>query len=357
MSKFCIFCGAKPKDKSREHIIPQWLIELTGDPKRDALFGFMKDNDNFGKPRKYPFKHFTFPACTTCNTTHGKLEALVKPVVQKILNEISVTSEELSCLMDWVDKVRVGLWLGMQQLDKNYLDVESNFHIEKRIGQYDRLLIVQKTDRRSPRISFSSIDTPAFSFTPSAFSITINNFNFISISSAFLFARRIGFPYVTDTVLSPDSDQYGATIVKGRERLMMPLIRKPMSHNGVVIYQPQYRNGMIDGDFSIYDCDYVKNHSLDFEQGDGNLFIEHKGRIAEYSNGDSIASLQNLPCNDDEKLSISSAIEVLKWQNWFHTQIPDTRLLSSDQKLYIKDKFNFATKVNQSWINALQKML
>ncbi|EGQ7843332.1 MULTISPECIES: hypothetical protein [Vibrio] len=357
MSKFCIFCGAKPKDKSREHVIPQWLIGLTGSPKREAFFGVTKNEADFGKPRVYPFARFTFPACSVCNAKYGKLESQVKPVVLKILNEDGVTSEELSSLLDWIDKVRIGLWLGMQLLDKNYLDVESNFHIEKRIGQYDRLLIIQKTDRLAPRINFSAIDTPAFSFAPSAFSITINNFNFISVSSAFLFARRVGFPYVTDMVLSPDSDQCGGRVVQGRKRLMRPLMRKPIRHNGVVVYQPQFRNGMINGDFSVYDCDYVRDHSLDYDKGDGNIFVEKGGKLVEYCHGDTIYSMQNLPCHKDEKVMTASAIETLKWQNWLFTQMPDTRLLTPDQKRYIKDKFNFATKVNKNFISALQKTL
>jgi hypothetical protein len=36
MDKFCVFCGKKPQSKNREHIIPQWLIALTGDPNRDV---------------------------------------------------------------------------------------------------------------------------------------------------------------------------------------------------------------------------------------------------------------------------------------------------------------------------------
>jgi len=32
MDKFCIFCGDKPQSKNLEHIIPQWLLKMTGDP-------------------------------------------------------------------------------------------------------------------------------------------------------------------------------------------------------------------------------------------------------------------------------------------------------------------------------------
>ncbi len=34
MAKFCIFCGNPPKDKNAEHVIPQWLINITGKRSR-----------------------------------------------------------------------------------------------------------------------------------------------------------------------------------------------------------------------------------------------------------------------------------------------------------------------------------
>ena len=59
-SKFCVFCGCHPQGKTKEHIIPKWLIELTGDPGRKAYFGFSKNFDADPKHRKYAFDQFTF---------------------------------------------------------------------------------------------------------------------------------------------------------------------------------------------------------------------------------------------------------------------------------------------------------
>ncbi|MBE6918008.1 MAG: hypothetical protein E7470_08950 [Ruminococcaceae bacterium] len=39
MAKKCIFCGEPISEKSREHVIPQWLIEMTGEKKRIAAIG------------------------------------------------------------------------------------------------------------------------------------------------------------------------------------------------------------------------------------------------------------------------------------------------------------------------------
>jgi hypothetical protein len=37
MDKFCVFCGESPENKNKEHVIPQWLIRMTGYSKRIAL--------------------------------------------------------------------------------------------------------------------------------------------------------------------------------------------------------------------------------------------------------------------------------------------------------------------------------
>lgn len=43
--KFCVFCGKKPKNKTKEHILPKWLIKLTGKPNRQINVGL--DFSNF----------------------------------------------------------------------------------------------------------------------------------------------------------------------------------------------------------------------------------------------------------------------------------------------------------------------
>lgn len=37
--KTCIFCGEKCKNKTKEHVLPRWLIKMTGDPNREIRVG------------------------------------------------------------------------------------------------------------------------------------------------------------------------------------------------------------------------------------------------------------------------------------------------------------------------------
>ena len=78
MSKFCVFCGKKPENKNKEHIIPQWLSKHTG--RFDKICHMNESTTS----AKIPFCSLTFPACTKCNDAFGKMEAAVKPILLDI---------------------------------------------------------------------------------------------------------------------------------------------------------------------------------------------------------------------------------------------------------------------------------
>ena len=80
MKKKCIFCGKEPKNTTKEHIIPQWLIKETGDPNRKALFGINKKNQEH---IIFNFNSFVFPACEECNNEYSQLENKVKSIIIK----------------------------------------------------------------------------------------------------------------------------------------------------------------------------------------------------------------------------------------------------------------------------------
>jgi hypothetical protein len=37
--RLCVFCGKTPNTKTREHVVPHWLLETTGDPNRVIPLG------------------------------------------------------------------------------------------------------------------------------------------------------------------------------------------------------------------------------------------------------------------------------------------------------------------------------
>ena len=167
MQRVCIFCGRRPEIKASEHVLPKWLIELTGDPKRKAEFGYNHLENGELVKRAFSFDALKFPACKSCNQNFSELEAKTKAIVQEIITEDALSASELCTLLDWFDKIRIGLWLGYQYLDKNPMAIAPHYYVETRIGQHDRMLAIFKMDGNKEGLNSVGCDTPAFALTPS----------------------------------------------------------------------------------------------------------------------------------------------------------------------------------------------
>ena len=213
--RYCIFCGKPPIDQNKEHVFPVWLISLTGDPNRNGNFGF--DTNKFPKKRNFAFKSFVFPACKICNDKFGEeLEIPSSKIVKKILAHQPVSEIEMDKLLDWLDKIRIGLWLGKQQLNKAWNFIKPLEYIDGRIGTKDRLLIAYEIDKKYKGIEYIGTDTPAFTFAPCCFGLIINNLVLLNASGDHLFSKNIGFPYPLDvTPIEDDSSHYNIRLTNG----------------------------------------------------------------------------------------------------------------------------------------------
>ncbi|QCT97623.1 hypothetical protein FEV13_12355 [Stutzerimonas degradans] len=354
MAKVCVFCGAEPNGKTKEHVVPRWLIELTGNPKREVFLGFEKNPQ--AKPRKFAFDQLTFPACDACNNKYASLENSVKPVMKKILDDQDVTVVELNNFLDWLDKVRVGLWLGMIQLDKNYAGIDPNFHIETRISQYDRMLIVEKTNAAKCKLNFGGVDALSFSLTPSAFVLIVNNYYFTNISYMFLLHRRLGYPYPQSMHLESGREQVAVVLAEGRSRVMRPILRKSIKEKGKVIYQPMFRCGLMGAGSVDYKNDYMRVHSMDFESGVGNIFSQRKSDVVEHFLGDKLNLTPDIMQNDSD-LFVRSAIHISEWQNWLVQFLPNTDRLSRDERQFVRERFKTGVKINNLLIDRYKSLL
>src|SRR5437016_72315 len=111
-TRFCVFCGERPRSRSREHIIPQWLIKLTGDPNRQIYVGRAWYRPTLPM-RQFSFSRLVFPACEQCNGRFAVLEGHAQLVMKRILVRDVLAAQDWDLFLDWLDKIRVGLWLGM----------------------------------------------------------------------------------------------------------------------------------------------------------------------------------------------------------------------------------------------------
>jgi len=271
MKRLCVFCGRNPQSKNREHILPQWLIAHTGSPDRKVMFGHDK---NTGRPRLFAYQSFTFPACEECNSRFSSLEATTKPILLELLDSKPLSNIQLHYLLDWFDKVRVGLWLAFYFLDKNIGGIQPMFHIASRIGLHDRILQIIRVEGGGDDLSFRGCDMPAFYYTPSCFSMIINTYCFINISSPFLFSQAIGFPYPKCGHLRDDG-LVDYELADAKEELSCPVMPGWLEFEGTALYQPMFGcQARIPAYQGYYNNAYVRKNSLSFERGIGQIFIE-----------------------------------------------------------------------------------
>ena len=286
MDKFCVFCGESPEDKNREHVLPTWLIEMTGDPKRMATFGV----DPYKRPlasREFAFNSLVFPACAGCNSRFGKLEATVKPIVARLLANGSVSSAELIQLLDWLDKVRVGLWLGYLYLDKNPLGITPTFHIDSRIGRLDRMVAIFKIEGVREGLTFIGPQFRMYQLSPTCFAVRVNEMCLVNASGVSLCSQRLGFPYMEPVRINEDH-RLEVSLHIGSERIMNPVERRPPLPNAVTLYQPIFR-GILESEEPerFVTGEWVKQHTAETGIGHGKLFVQKPKSIEIYPDKDS----------------------------------------------------------------------
>lgn len=233
--KKCIFCGLKPVDKNKEHVLPQWLLEFTGDPKRKVRHGF---NWQTGAPRSFSANSFVFPACSECNSFYGEhLEPEASKIIKKLCIYEAIQCSDYKILLDWLDKVRIGLWLGYRYLNGNHLGIDPSFHINQRIGIKDRILLCYPYKGEEKGVSYLGPDSPLFSLMPSCLVIRINSIIFINISSDFIVSPRLGYPYPDTAQIQKVGKNYLISKLKKRENVVLPIF--PFKFHKPFVYLAQ----------------------------------------------------------------------------------------------------------------------
>ncbi len=308
--KFCIFCGEKPEKKNREHVIPQWLIRMTGREKKDVFTRFPEDAKHMA------FMNFTFPACEKCNSDYSALEIAAKAVMEKVLSGGKITGTEASVLMDWFDKVRIGLWLSWMYYDPKLKSaVQPHFFINSRVGTCDRMLNIRKLNLEADEnkgILFMGTDNTWFNYCPSAFTMVINDYYFMNASTNNLVSRNLGFPIMRKPeIFDQDTGRFCADIEMGNQRIISPVIKGFVPHpESVTFYQPMYHEIASAKDDSP-SWQYITERSYDSDNGVGGVFFQ-KGNAnnTRYLQPQSLANLKM-------KATVWPDLEsdVLKFQN------------------------------------------
>jgi hypothetical protein len=343
MKRFCVFCGRKPEEKNKEHVIPQWLIAMTGAPSRKARFGLSPSQDfERWEPREYAFSSFAFPACTKCNDEYHHLETSTKPVILKLLARESISASEISGLLDWMDKVRVGLWLGYQMLDRNVAGITPRFYISQRIGKFDRMFALAFGTRPVKHLSFVGVPTFAFRYAPTVFGLVINNMYIFNVSQVYLFAPRLGFPEPTERLIAMERNDM-ALLRAGRHRVLKPIIRAQLPFKGAQLFQPMFP-GELALARPLYDTSYVREHCQDWDNGIGGIFAATGQRSGWLSDSESPWWMPN-PETHNVHMMGSLQLAVLQYQKYLlRNTMPSYERAAPEIREHVKLRHRMASK-------------
>lgn len=270
MDKVCIFCGQPPQSKNKEHIIPKWLMKLTDTEKKIMSVG---TNWKKGEEIKFNFSTFTFPACTKCNSDFAEIEAQAKPIVEKILIDEFVRADELVLLLDWFDKVRICLWLGIQYHNNETFNMEPKYYSNTRLRLKDRMLAVTNCYDGYKGLKWTGANTLCFISSPTCFTLKINNVLFTNCSMDFILSEQLGFPYPAYERQNPTDDKLmDIMLLEGTNKLSAKIFNTKLYTPTIIISQPIFKVGkkLLP---EKYESDYVKDNSYNFESGEGKLFV------------------------------------------------------------------------------------
>ena len=358
LPKLCVFCGNPPLDKNKEHILPQWLLRLTGDPSRQVYLGRDWSKKDLPK-RVFSFKSFTFPACTLCNTHFAKMETEAQRIVTTMLNNGPLNADDIDVLMDWLDKVRTGLWLGLMYLNGNHRDVSPQFAIASRMAVRDRLVCMYRDQKELTGISLGGVESPLFQEMPSCFVISINHLHFFNASSTALFSSRLGLPFPIDRRIAPDRDAgFLANVAPGTGTMELPLVPFPIKSGGSQFYQPiiPHANniGSKERINAAFETSYVQGMLRDPN--------ENRGKIVQVTDhGATFYPIQStmdwLPPVSHRKFDLMASLAVASGE-WLEALYRDSmsishELLSDEQCDFLKVRCNGTLKVHNALMNHL----
>jgi hypothetical protein len=323
VAKFCIFCGALPVGKNKEHVIPQWLLQLTGDPNRTVPLGM--DYTKPGLPtRHFSYDSFTFPACEVCNSTFSALESRAQRVVLAMLGGAPLSAADLDALLDWLDKVRVGLWLGTLYLNKNHREIIPHFFIASRIAAKDCMLLLYRDDQNDRGVSFVGTDSLIFQAMPSCFYFVINHLHFFSASADWLFSARLGLPSLATHKFCSDETQE-ITLAHGTSAVTQPLVGLAIREGASQFYQPMIPRRMLGGDGDhlegFYDNAYVRGMCRNYDEGKGKVFQLLGERLEEYPTAPSTQWAPASAYNRNE-LGGELGLQAIDWQDALYMNPP-----------------------------------
>jgi len=324
--KKCIFCGKISNEMNWEHIIPKWLIKKTGHINRIITFSYY-DKSKF-TTLKIPFSKFKFRSCAECNKIFSELEIKCSLIIDSLNENKPLSKNDLNILLDWFDKIRVGLWLGYLRF-ANLSIISPKFYITKRMHGSDRFLFIYRIENISHGINFLNISTPIFCLMPSVFGFRINNYYFINGSENFILSKQFGLPYIKK-ILNFNNNSFEGIIVEGDENIKNKIFNINYYNNCIELYQP-LAPLIIENKYpEIFEKTYVKNILRN-----NNIYIKINNKLELYPDKKVTLwipknSISPIEINDIHKTILK--FQIYLYRNGFEKKIPSIQ--KEEEKLF-----------------------
>ncbi len=359
-NQLCVFCGKPPNAKTREHVVPKWLLEMTGDPRRVVVFG-----QNFEKqkePIQYSWSSYVAPACDTCNNKYAELEGRIKPNIEALQRQELLTVSAYIDLLDWLDKVRVGVWLTRHMIEKHPIKITPNFHISSRIAEKDRMLALYVFDSGNKGINLFGIDSLIFNEMPSSFGLRINDLLILNVSSDFFCSKGCGLPHPKSMKLLMGGENNGMLKMDGfsyATEITNPITGLNLFKPVVWIYQPikmlsqdpMFQAGYY-GHTNLYDT-RIRARTLDGSARQGALFRQYEDRIEVLQNRNSLIQFDEVIGGDCAmQKDIAASIYDIQINLFDDLQYEWIEAASDFEKSYRKLKLDHTAELAKLYRNA-----
>jgi hypothetical protein len=294
----------------------------------------------------FPVDSFVSPACDACNNKFSLLEDRAERIMVGLLAGEQLRGWDLSLILDWFDKIRIGIWLTLLALNPNVIRVDPKFRIMQRLGQHDRALLIGTLSPPGQQLLTLCTETPAFLLAPCALGLIVNQLLFINVSREFLFSRRLGFPY-PDSISWNEDGSHQVHLVPGTGRIDLPLFPQTLACRMTTAYQAIFAFASSSPEARLlYDTAHVRRFSLDWEHGVGIPIIQNT--ITQVGSG----ALPDRPVAPDMR-SVKRGI--LELQDFALARLPSPGCLPQDQLQALRASYETALRYNQELRDVLEQ--
>ena len=345
-TKFCIFCGLRPVEKTKEHVLPRWLIEMTGDPRRVVSFGC---RIRTGEEITFSWSRFTFPACKDCNESHSGDEARAQKIVSQLLNKSPISCADYLHLLDWLDKVRIGLWLGYYFLHNNILGISPKFHINSRIGAKDRMVAIYLFESSVNGLNQHGGESLVFQLQPSCFSLRINDIYILNASWDFMCSARCGFPHPREPYINLENKgNLECSDLSLSREVESPILNRIIIKPSVYLFQP-----ILPSPTSLTDYpkdNWLSKRIIEGSLSQGVLHRQFEDRVQVLEDSDSIVDYDEVVGVDCRPLNhiVAQTYELQNYSTFQYLYKPTESKKFDD----VQEMFDAARQLNERIINA-----